>query len=472
MRAGAGAWCIVLAAALARPAHAGKATRVRPAAVRLLFPGGQGPCRLRLNIVTDGRSPETSWETFLDRLFDHFDRDGDGWLNQAEANRIMPLPLPGSRELRLDFARLGGGRTGKVSRAALKACCRESGFTPVVLEIVPPSADDLRLADRILRSLDANADGTLTRAELRRAPRALRRYDLNEDEYLETAELLAGIGRPPRPAPARVREDTAEAEAVVLRLDLGAKGRANLAGRAAGAFRLVPATNCRGRWRLRGRHPWWVTLRAVRATPDVKSARDFLVAQFKAAAGDRPWLTKADMEQDPGLGGFLELLPFADRNGDNKLTLAELETYLALVELGLRAQVWVTVTDHGSNPFPFLDADDDGRLSYRELLAAPDLLGGKAEGVGLPSQFDLSFGGASVKWWGGVRLPAPKRPRPPRADVRAAPRWFRAMDRNGDGVLSPREFVGPPEVFRRLDTDGDGVISAAEAARASGRRAK
>jgi hypothetical protein len=41
------------------------------------------------------------------------------------------------------------------------------------------------------------------------------------------------------------------------------------------------------------------------------------------------------------------------------------------------------------------------------------------------------------------------------------------MDRNGDGVVSRREFLGPPEVFRELDTDGDGVISAAEAARAS-----
>jgi hypothetical protein len=43
------------------------------------------------------------------------------------------------------------------------------------------------------------------------------------------------------------------------------------------------------------------------------------------------------------------------------------------------------------------------------------------------------------------------------------------MDRNGDGVISPREFVGPPEVFRKLDTDGDGVITPEEAARAGSR---
>jgi hypothetical protein len=40
------------------------------------------------------------------------------------------------------------------------------------------------------------------------------------------------------------------------------------------------------------------------------------------------------------------------------------------------------------------------------------------------------------------------------------------MDRNGDGELSPREFLGTSEEFRRLDTDGDGLISLAEALRA------
>ena len=55
------------------------------------------------------------------------------------------------------------------------------------------------------------------------------------------------------------------------------------------------------------------------------------------------------------------------------------------------------------------------------------------------------------------------------APAAVGPRWFRAMDLNQDGYLSPREFLGPPEVFRQLDADGDGRISAAEAARA-GRR--
>jgi hypothetical protein len=39
------------------------------------------------------------------------------------------------------------------------------------------------------------------------------------------------------------------------------------------------------------------------------------------------------------------------------------------------------------------------------------------------------------------------------------------MDRNGDGYVSRREFLGPEELFHKLDADGDGLISAEEAER-------
>ncbi|MEM7272640.1 MAG: aryl-sulfate sulfotransferase [Actinomycetota bacterium] len=44
----------------------------------------------------------------------------------------------------------------------------------------------------------------------------------------------------------------------------------------------------------------------------------------------------------------------------------------------------------------------------------------------------------------------------------AAGTLFRALDRDGDGVLSPEEIAAAPEVLRALDTDGDGHLREAD----------
>ena len=43
-----------------------------------------------------------------------------------------------------------------------------------------------------------------------------------------------------------------------------------------------------------------------------------------------------------------------------------------------------------------------------------------------------------------------------------APPWFRKMDRNQDGDLSWREFLGKRELFQRLDRNQDGLVTADE----------
>jgi Ca2+-binding EF-hand superfamily protein len=460
---------VLLAAGLAWPADVKQAGAKPDPGPVLLLPGAKEPCRLRLEIAVDGQPPAAAWERFLDRLFAHFDTDGDGSLSRAEAARLMPLPLPGGKELVIAFDRLDADGDGKASRAELKAFCRAGGFTPVVVVVAGPAREDVRLAD-LFRGLDADGDGKLTRAELRRAPKVLRKLDLNEDEYLDMAELLAGAQSTRLPGPARVKRTSASGKDAVLRVALGAKPSAALKGGRADALKLAPVPG--GLHRLHGPESWALALRPQRSTVDVRSAGDFLLAQFTEALGDRTALTKADLMEDAALAGFLSLLGYADRNADGKLSLSELQAYLNLVELGMHAQVWVTVTDRDHNPFPFLDRDGDGRLSYHEQVLSADLLGSKKELRDLPSQFELSFGPPAVKTWGGVAIPALKRPAAVPPDLGGAPAWFRAMDRNGDGVISPREFVGPPELFRKLDSDGDGVITPAEAARAGRRRAR
>ena len=43
------------------------------------------------------------------------------------------------------------------------------------------------------------------------------------------------------------------------------------------------------------------------------------------------------------------------------------------------------------------------------------------------------------------------------------PVWFRKMDRNRDGDVSRKEWLGTKEAFDEIDTDRDGLISAEEA---------
>jgi hypothetical protein len=94
------------------PAWSADGTQHPPAGPVLALPGAKEPARLRLDLTVDGHPPAAAWDAFLDRLFDHFDQDGDGSLGRDEVRRMMPLPLPGRNELAIDLARLDADGNG------------------------------------------------------------------------------------------------------------------------------------------------------------------------------------------------------------------------------------------------------------------------------------------------------------------------------------------------------------------------
>src|SRR5262249_3839556 len=112
----------------------------------------------------------------------------------------------------------------------------------------------------------------------------------------------------------------------------------------------------------------------------------------------------------------------------------------------------------------------DNRLGLRELRTASDRLAsfdrdgdGQVNAAEIPHRFDWSLSQVPIPLGFVVRGNLTRmeivRPRIPTQN----PAWFQKLDRNQDGDLSPREFLGPRAEFRRLDADGDGLISASEA---------
>jgi Ca2+-binding EF-hand superfamily protein len=209
-----------------------------------------------------------------------------------------------------------------------------------------------------------------------------------------------------------------------------------------------------------------------------KSARQFLLDQFQAADSKlkRGFI---DVKQADQTAGLRDLFQAADRNGDGKLTKEELTTYIDLLGKAVASSAVLTVSDHGRSLFSLLNPHHDGRLRQRELRSAWVRVApwdknqdGMIEREELPHQFDVYVSQGQP----GGALPVGDRVAAGgiRADRRAAtatkgPLWFLRMDRNGDGYVSLREFLGTKQEFQKIDTDGDGLISPEEADKADAR---
>jgi Ca2+-binding EF-hand superfamily protein len=174
------------------------------------------------------------------------------------------------------------------------------------------------------------------------------------------------------------------------------------------------------------------------------------------------------LDQNELRNNFGDPLALVDRDNNGMVFLEELVAYYARQMEIISSRIAVRGTDHGKMIYDVLDADQNGQLSQRELanawnkLEAWDKNGdGRLAEDEVPHQFSITIGRGSAS--DATRVVTDGQKEGAQKGTKA-PVWFMKMDRNRDGDISPREFLGKPEVFARLDANRDGLIDLQEAA--------
>jgi Ca2+-binding EF-hand superfamily protein len=444
---------------------------------------GSRPATVELRITIDGKPAGKVWEAYLDNLFRHLDLDGDGWLNKAEAARapsaaFLASFLEGSLNLdaaasAIPFDELDTTRRGKVNRLDFGRYYKRAQLGRPRLRAGPIREQAVALTQALFHLLSPGRDG-LTLTDLARAREVLLRVDWNCDEWITPDEILlvspdsTGATRSHAPLTTlgvkRVDDGTTHT-AMIFSMQLGRPGRAEAAV-TAGAGGSSGTRLPDGGVRLKvegGELDIKVGMGTVSRTLGMHA---FFRQQFQAAdGGGRGYVEFRQLDEYPALAGLFRL---ADRDGDRRLTSQEFESFLTLHAEGARSTVTVTAMDQSPGLFELMDENGDGRLSLRELYTAGQRLrglfppgNGRLQAQGLPRRLELrvTLGGSTPGNEKTAQAEAPRQPV-------QGPAWFKRMDRNRDGYVSFREFLGRLEDFQKLDLDGDGLISPEEAAKA------
>ena len=445
--------------------------------------------RVRVAVTLDRRPLAEGPERYRETLVRRLDGDGDGAVSREEA---AAAPTPRVLGAAGDAAAAADAVDDLLARFAAEevgaAGLPAAGFADWAAGVMGPPirASERRAAGaaaEVFGLLDGDGDGTLTPAELTSPAPTPRDFDA--DGTLSAAELApyrdpaAGGDRRqfPPDSPFRLDPDPSAGAApdVTVAVSLVARSfglpRATLTGnRAPGR---IAAELDRRSFALTVDGELTLTFAADRSENVASDAVSLGLLGLVRADADANGYLDADELPAAGLPGA-PAFEDVDRDGDGMATRDEVRAYLEEdVRLaGSRAYVLTEATAGGL--FAALDGDGDGRLTPAERSEAAAAL---AAGAFPPDRNgDGVIGRTELAGAYAVRV-GPGRPAPPGGNDMAGPRpvaeaparttdgptWFVRSDRNGDGAVTWREFVGPRAAFDRLDADGDGALTPAEA---------
>lgn len=202
------------------------------------------------------------------------------------------------------------------------------------------------------------------------------------------------------------------------------------------------------------------------------NAKNFYASQFMAADADNnKYLEKAETKDRAPLSSLFDLM---DKDGNGKLYMEEVNEFVDHETQAAQSQMVLSAEDQGRAIFAIMDLNRDRHLGMREIrgtvgrVSSWDRDGdGKVTSDEIPHHYQLSIGRGQVGGFGLGNVAVRALNQVPAAEPTApGPEWFKRMDRNRDGDLSRREFLGSRSVFETLDADHDGLIDADEAGKA------
>lgn len=178
------------------------------------------------------------------------------------------------------------------------------------------------------------------------------------------------------------------------------------------------------------------------------------------------------------------LFDHIDADGDGKIFGEEMKEFIRARGEPVATTCQITVFDDGPGFFSTLDSNGDRRISMREMRYADKTLT-KMERDDKPGlakseprqRYRIEFVRGVFNPFGNPERRNPFMPQPVVATVKPSPVgpiWFQRWDRNNDGDITWREFLGPRDAFEQLDADRDELIDPkeAEAANALARKSE
>ncbi len=362
-----------------------------------------------------------------------------------------------------------GQATPATGGNTLRLVTRAAGAPSVARDLVFPMsmrfakrALGKKLIERYTKRKNKSTADHLTREEIGLSREEFRKLDTARDGRLTSSELGEFASRKPD---------------LVLRVDIGKSAKPQIVD----SRKPIEADVKRALVRVGVTELSIQNGGTARSGAWVQFARQSAASRAQFNALDRDNNGYVDKDEARVNNFYRSSFARLDADNDGKIFLKEVLAFQKatreLTERSKNSCISLNVSSDDRGLFGLLDRDGDQRLSVRELREAVRQIkkldrdnDQKLALNEIPRRFQLSFvRGPSMTNAPGIQnvvFAAPTMGRSLPKPRTEGPIWFRKMDRNRDGDVSPREFLGKPEVFKKLDLDKDRLLSADEATKA------